>query len=112
MVEPGSSIKIRLEFEGTLGLTIQLILQIFITTGIVLMDWVFSQSLQIIADNSKITYEQEGFHDLNVTVKGRGFVANLVRTTVDGFDLYKEVDFVSSNESCLPRARFLEDWYT
>jgi hypothetical protein len=109
-VEPDSSNKIKCEYNGYLGLAIQLILQLFVSTCFVVIDFLFSLSLHVIAEHSDIDYVQEGVHDLNITVKGHGFVANLVRNTVARFNWHKKVNASYSTQMCLPKPHFLDTW--
>lgn len=70
----------------------------------------FFEVLDVIAGHSRINYQQEGVHNLNITLNGTGFVANLIRASVEGFNVDEHIKVAMTNEPCLPRPAFLESW--
>lgn len=102
--------KLRREFEGYLSLTLRLILHIVGASFFTILDRIYFELLDIIARHSRIVYEQEGLHHMNITVNGTGFVANLIRSTVNGFNINKNIDLMMTNEICLPRPTHTESF--
>lgn len=43
-----------------------------------------------------------GHHDLNVDVRGTGFIAALIKNLINGFNIKKRVKIIASNNECLP----------
>lgn len=70
----------------------------------------YYESLDLIKRHSLINYEQTGFHDFNITVNGTGFVADIMRSAVEGFNVKEEVNVLLTNEPCLPRPVLIENW--
>lgn len=79
------------EFESYAGLTAKLLLQLVSATFFVLLDRILYELLEIIARHSRIDYVQEGVHNLNITVLGSGFVAKLIRESIDGFNVDEQI---------------------
>lgn len=102
--------KIRREFEGHVGLSLRLLLQILSTTFFVFLDRLFSGLLEIIARHSRVNYLQEGVHNLNITLNGSGFVANLIRASIEGFNIDEHIKVALTNEPCLPRPIHADPW--
>ncbi|CAG9808186.1 unnamed protein product [Chironomus riparius] len=110
IVDLDGSKKIRKEFEGYLSLTLRLILHIIGASFFIVLDRLYFELLDIIARHSRIDYEQEGFHHMNITVNGTGFVANLIRTSVNGFNINKNIDLMMTNDVCLPHPSLTESF--
>jgi E3 ubiquitin-protein ligase DCST1 len=109
-VDLNSSQKIGKESEGYVGLTLKVFLQILPTTFFILMDRVLFELLSVIARHSPVSFIQEGAHNLNITVKGTGFISNLIRSATDGFNVDEHIKVLMTNEPCLPRPSQLESW--
>lgn len=103
IVDLDSTNTLRREFQGYVGLTLRLILHIIGASFFIALDRLYYELLDIIQRHSRIDYEQEGYHYMNITVNGTGFAANLIRMSVDGFNINKNVDYMLTNEACLPR---------
>lgn len=71
---------------------------------------IFFEGLDTISRHSRIKYLQEGVHNLNITLIGSGFVANLIRASVEGFNIDEHIKVAMTNEPCLPRPVLLESW--
>ena len=84
-------------------MTLRLLLHIIGASFFIVLDRLYYELLDIVARHSRIDYEQEGHHYMNITVNGTGFVANLIRTSINGFNINKNVDLMITNEICLPR---------
>lgn len=111
LVDPETSKKIMIEFDGYLWLLIKLIFEVFTTTCFVLLDRLFFESLDVIARHSKINYVQEGEHFIQISVLGTGFVAELIRSSIQGFKNNNQLLNSSiSNVSCLPRPHLIKTW--
>lgn len=111
LADTNSSKIIRKEFEGNSGLILANVLQILTTTIFILLNFMYYESLDLIKRHSLINYEQTGFHDFNITVNGTGFVADIMRSAVEGFNVKAEVNVLLSNEPCLPQPILIENWY-
>lgn len=98
------------EFDAYLGLCLRLILQVVSTTFFVLVDRLFFELLDIIARHTRISYLQEGTHNFNITINGTGFVSNLIRASVDGFNIDEHIKVTMTNEPCLPRPLLVSSW--
>lgn len=109
-VDLDSSNKIRREFEGYVGLCLRILLQVLSTTFFVLVDRLFFELLEIIARHSRVNYLQEGAHNLNIKLNGTGFIANLIRASIDGLNVDEHIKVVMTNEPCLPRPELVESW--
>lgn len=109
-VDLNLSKKIGREFEGYVGLTLKVFLQLLPTTFFILMDRMLYELLSIIARHSPVSFIQEGTHKLNITVKGTGFMANLIRSATDDFNIDEHVKVLMTNEPCLPRPSQVESW--
>ncbi|KAG5673428.1 hypothetical protein PVAND_003476 [Polypedilum vanderplanki] len=107
VVDLSGSQKLRKEFQGYFGLTLNLLLHVIASTFFIILDRLFYELLNIISLHSRIHFEQEGVHHLNVTINGTGFVANLIRASIDGFNVNKHVQTVMTNEACLPQPTLL-----
>lgn len=103
LVDPNSTRRIKKEFEGHLGLILQLALQILTTTFFIALDRIYFEVLDIIARHSQINYLQWGVHDLRINVNGTGFISNLIRASVNGFNINEHIKVLITNEPCLPR---------
>jgi E3 ubiquitin-protein ligase DCST1 len=98
------------ESEGYVGLTLKVFLQLIPTTFFILMDRVLYEFLSIIARHSLVSFTQEGAHNLNITVQGTGFIAGLIRSATDGFNVDEHIKVLMTNEPCLPRPSQVESW--
>lgn len=67
-MDPESSKMLKKEYEGYLGLIFKILFQIFVTTCIILVDRLFFESLEVIAEHSAVNFSQEGVHDVNIKV--------------------------------------------
>lgn len=102
--------KLRREFEGYWSLTLRLLLHIIGASFFTIIDRIYFELLDIVARHSRINYEQEGFHHMNITVNGTGFVANLIRSSVNGFNINKNIDLMMTNDVCLPSPTHTESF--
>ena len=109
-VDINSSKKISKEFEGYSGVMLTTVLQISTTTIFVFLDFMYYESLDLIRRHSLINYKQTGFHDFNITVNGTGFIADMMRSAVDGFNVKVDVNVLLTNEPCLPKPVLIENW--
>jgi E3 ubiquitin-protein ligase DCST1 len=109
-VDPNSSRRLAREFEKDTLLTVKVLLQAILATFFVVMDRAVYEILSIIARNSLISFDQEGSHNLNVTVKGTGYLANVIRKASEDFNVSERVKVVLTNEPCLPRPSKTEPW--
>lgn len=107
-VDPESSRRLQKEFEGNFVLTLRLMLQLLSATFFVCLDRVVFELLEIIARHSRVNYLQEGAHNLNITLNGSGFVANLIRASIEGFNIDERIKVALTNEPCLPRPVLVE----
>lgn len=73
-----------------------------------LLDVKFYQLIEVVAKHSRIDYMQEGFHRLNITVKGSTFVSDYIRRSIEGFNFNENITIIVSNEPCLPRPMKVE----
>lgn len=88
----------------------KLVFQFISVTFFVLFDRLLFMLLEIIARHSRVNYLQEGVHNLNITVDGKGFLASLIRDAIDGFKIDEHIKVVTSNEPCLPRPVEVASW--
>ena len=109
-VDLDSSNTVNSEFDGHLGLSLRLLLQIVSSTFFVLLDKTLSGLMDIIARHSRVNYLQEGAHNFNVKIDGTGLIANLIRALVDGFDTDEHIKVTMNNELCLPRPVLVSSW--
>ncbi|CAO1423843.1 unnamed protein product [Diamesa serratosioi] len=110
LVDTNLSRKIVKEFKGYLGVMLTTMLQILITTLLILLNFIYYESLDLIKRHSLINYVQTGIHDFNITVDGTGFIADMMRSTVDGFNVKVDVNVLLTNEPCLPKPLLIENW--
>lgn len=73
--------------------------EIIAASSLVLLDFVFYEALDMIRRHAKIDYFQTGHHNLEITVKGTGMIANLLRSVVERFNFRKNITVNLSNES-------------
>ncbi|GFU14677.1 e3 ubiquitin-protein ligase DCST1 [Nephila pilipes] len=66
-------------------------------------DWIFYEFLMLIQRHAQVTYHQTGAHHIKMTIYGDGFVGNMVRSIMKGFDKKHSVDEVTSTAACLPQ---------
>jgi E3 ubiquitin-protein ligase DCST1 len=109
-VDLDSPQKIKKEFRGCVGMFVKLLLELLSVTFFVFLDHILSSLLSIIARHSQINFHQEGVHKFNITVQGEGFIANLIRESVDEFNVDERIKVMTSNEPCLPRPVIVELW--
>jgi hypothetical protein len=107
-VEMNDTRKVRKEFEGYFGLLMKFMLQLISSSFFILCDRAFYNLLMTTTKHSLIRYQQEGIHSVNATVDGKGFVANIIRSVIDGFNINKRYDAVLSNEICLPQPQLVD----
>uniref|UniRef100_A0A182IMI2 Dendritic cell-specific transmembrane protein-like domain-containing protein n=1 Tax=Anopheles atroparvus TaxID=41427 RepID=A0A182IMI2_ANOAO len=93
----------RMELRHVLGSIGSVSFHCLSTTILILMDTLLYETLAIVARHSEIEYHQRGFHSVNVTVTGTGALAELIRSTAEGFRTEETLDWRTSNEECLPR---------
>lgn len=98
------------EYEGCVWLTLRLFFQFISATFFVCLDWIFCELLDVVARHSRINFFQEGVHNLNITINGTGFIADLVRASIRGFDVHEHIKVLTTNEPCLPRPHLLDSW--
>lgn len=110
LVDLESRRKMSKEFDGYLRLTVKLAFQFLFATFFVLLDRLSCELLLITARHYRLNYLQEGVHNSNITVHGTGFVANLIRESIDGFGIDERIKVVMTNEPCLPRPALVESW--
>lgn len=101
----------RQEFRSILSYLISLVFLVFAVTFFMLMDNIFYETLSIVARHSQVQYDQQGYHDVNITVTGTGVIANLIRRSLDGFDSRERLKLLTSNDECLPRPTKLRTWF-
>lgn len=104
-------------------------------TTFILLDRLFYETLDIVARHSLVEYTQtgepspsknfktkllnelllffkvSGEHDMSITVRGTGMIANLVRSIVKGFNFKRRVRIIHSNKICLPNPVMLSNYY-
>ena len=102
-------------------------------TTFILLDRLFYETLDIVSRHALVEYTQTGKlddggknvknqmrrlvnfflgeHDMSLTVKGTGMIANMVRSIVKGFNFKRRVHVIHSNKSCLPRPVMLPNYY-
>lgn len=103
IVDINESRKLHKEFQGYIGLTLQLFLVVTSSGFFIALDRLYYELLDIVARHSQINFEQSGVHYLNVSVNGTGFIANLIRASIDGINIDEQVETVMTNRECLPR---------
>ena len=111
LVDTNSSKIISKEFEGYSGVIMTNVLQIVTTSIFIFVNFMYYEALDIIRRHSLINYVQTGFHDFNITVNGTGFVADIMRSAVEGFNIKEEVNVILTNAPCLPQPVLIENWY-
>lgn len=82
---------------------VQLIMEAIAAAIFILIDLILFTLLDIIADKSRIKYYQEGSHVVFFKVNGTGILANMMRKTLNSFNIHANVSVILSNEPCLPR---------
>uniref|UniRef100_A0A182YQ08 Dendritic cell-specific transmembrane protein-like domain-containing protein n=1 Tax=Anopheles stephensi TaxID=30069 RepID=A0A182YQ08_ANOST len=110
LIDTRAGIWNRLELRHVVGSFATVLLHCLSTTVLLLMDALLYETLDIVRRHSKIEYHQQGFHGVNVTVIGKGALAELIRNTAEGFRTNERLDFRASNEQCLPRPVSLSGW--
>lgn len=110
LVDLDSSRALAGEFDGYFSLSFRLFLQVISTTFFVLLDRIFFELLDVIARHSRVNYLQEGTHNFNIDINGTGFIANLIRSLVDGFNTNKHIKVAMTNKACLPHPLQVSSW--
>ncbi|XP_035212440.1 protein sneaky-like [Stegodyphus dumicola] len=88
--------------------TVRLLGELMTISVILLFDWTFYEFLMLIQRHAHVSYKQTGVHHIKMTVFGDGFVGNMVRSILKGFDKKHTTDQVTSTAECLPLPRKLE----
>ncbi|KAL9699417.1 hypothetical protein quinque_002858 [Culex quinquefasciatus] len=100
----------RTELKSILSYSISLIFMIIAVTFFVLVDNVFYKTLNIVAKNAQVEFEQQGYHDVNITVIGSGLIAKMLRLSLEGFETQARLNTTSSIDQCLPNPSKLSSW--
>lgn len=109
-VDPDSSRRIAREFETYTLLTVKVFFQAFLATFFLLIDRALFEILSIIARHSLISFVQEGSHNFNITVKGSGYLANIIRNATEEMNVDERIKVFLTNEPCLPRPLKIDSW--
>lgn len=100
----------RTELKSILSYSISLIFMIIAVTFFLLVDNVFYKTLNIVAKNAQVEFEQQGYHDVNITVIGSGLIAKMLRLSLEGFETQARLNTTSSIDQCLPNPSKLSSW--
>lgn len=82
---------------------VQLIMEAIAAILFILIDLVIFTLLDIIAEKSRIIFNQEGSHLVFFKVNGTGILAKMMRKSLNSFNIHENVSVELSNEPCLPR---------
>uniref|UniRef100_A0A182WAL4 Dendritic cell-specific transmembrane protein-like domain-containing protein n=1 Tax=Anopheles minimus TaxID=112268 RepID=A0A182WAL4_9DIPT len=110
LIDTRAGIWNKLELRHVIGSFATVLLHCLSTTVLLFMDALLYETMDIVGRHSKIEYHQQGFHGVNVTVTGTGALAELIRSTAEGFRTNERLDFRATNEQCLPRPVSLSVW--
>ncbi|GFQ85116.1 protein sneaky [Trichonephila clavata] len=77
-------------------ITLRLIGEATTVTLLLGFDWIFYEFLMLIQRHAHVTYHQTGAHHIKMTIFGDGFVGNMVRSIMKGFDKKHSVDEVTT----------------
>ncbi|CAH1987297.1 unnamed protein product [Acanthoscelides obtectus] len=111
LVDPRSVTPLKKEREKIFSETAILLLEVMVVTILVLLDWMFYESLDLIRRHARIEYLQTGHHDLQLQVVGTGMIAQVLRSIIKGFNVKKRIRIKRTNEQCLPRPNKLSKYY-
>ncbi|KAJ8306722.1 hypothetical protein KUTeg_015763 [Tegillarca granosa] len=91
--------------------TFMLITRVLISWVIIASDRLLYNVMDIISRHSRIDYRQQGIHHIKIDVFGRGFMSDIVRIFLQGFNTKENIDHVSTNFECLPRPKEMDSKY-
>ncbi|XP_076439279.1 E3 ubiquitin-protein ligase DCST1-like [Babylonia areolata] len=86
-----------------------LIFRVIMTGLVVYVDSLLVWIMDVIYRNSKIEYHQTGEHFVNITVRGSGFMAEIVRMFMSTLNSHHKLDSVTTNHACLPLPSVLKN---
>lgn len=97
------------EEKGTIILNVLRLIGEMVTITIILMfDRTFYEFLMLIQRHSHVEYRQSGVHHISMSIHGNGFLGNMVRGILKGFDKKQTTEQATSTASCLPLPRKLD----
>nr|CAD7397462.1 unnamed protein product [Timema poppensis] len=99
------------ELSGCGHQTFMLFMETMSATSFLLMDRLLYEALSLVERHGLIMYQQEGHHDIQLSVIGTGMIATLVRSVLKGFNVKRRIKTVTSNEACLPHPELLDSSY-
>ncbi|XP_033755475.1 E3 ubiquitin-protein ligase DCST1-like [Pecten maximus] len=91
--------------------TIMLVIRALISTVIIMSSDLLYSVLDIIRRHSRIDYHQQGEHIIDIDIFGTGFMSEIVRLFLKGFNHNGKIDNISTNFECLPRPVQMEKKY-
>ncbi|XP_069111968.1 E3 ubiquitin-protein ligase DCST1-like [Argopecten irradians] len=91
--------------------TIMLVIRALISAVIIMSSELLYGVLDIIRRNSRIDYHQQGEHIIDIDIFGTGFMSDIIRLFLRGFNHDGKIDNISSNFECLPRPVKMEQKY-
>ncbi|XP_048751496.2 E3 ubiquitin-protein ligase DCST1-like [Ostrea edulis] len=82
--------------------TFMIVMRGLVTAMIVMSAKLLYDVMDIIEKNSHVTYRQQGVHHIDIKVEGTGFMSDIIRLFLLGFNQEHSIDQVSTNFACLP----------
>lgn len=91
--------------------TVKIVIRALISTVIIFSSDLLYGVLDIIRRNSRIEYRQTGEHIIDIDIYGKGFMSEIVKLFLRGFNHEHKIDNISTNFECLPRPIKMDDKY-
>nr|CAD7393592.1 unnamed protein product [Timema cristinae] len=110
-IDPYALLPNKFERKSLGSQTLMLFLETMSATSFLLMDRLLYEALSLVERHGLIMYQQEGHHDIQLSVIGTGMIATLVRSVLKGFNVKRRIKTVTSNEACLPHPELLDSSY-
>ncbi|KAG8197005.1 hypothetical protein JTE90_004278 [Oedothorax gibbosus] len=104
--------KVRFSSEEKVAMVfnvIRIVGELMTVSILLAFDWIFYEFLMLLQRHAQVTYYQTGVHHVKMTVYGDGFVGNMVRSVLKGFDKKHTIDELTSTATCLPQPTKLDD---
>ncbi|XP_060805741.1 protein sneaky [Amyelois transitella] len=89
---------------------LKVFLEVVTATTFVMLDRLFFEALDVVRQHAEMENDQ-GMHDLDITVEGSGILANMVRKILEGFSEESPAQRPITNRPCIPRPRLMPPAY-
>ncbi|KAK3095264.1 hypothetical protein FSP39_012345, partial [Pinctada imbricata] len=111
LIFPSSKKIMKIEKKKLSSGTFMIVMRSLVATIIIWSANLIYNVLDIIRRSSRIEYKQQGKHHIQIDVHGTGFMGQIVRLFLSGFNSKHEMEMISTNFACLPQPLKLENKY-